>query len=107
MENFSPVSWVPSGIFSLLGLYFLNKAVRKKAMRSWGWGRTGAGAPISRVSYAVLAVTFLDIAAMLGWSPGSPPNPLIILFLVCFVTLLVAGFLDTRAYRRRSGDKKG
>jgi len=101
LESLSTVSWVPMGLFALLALYFLQKAVRPKARQSWGWGRTGEAAPISRTGYAVLGATFLDIAVMLAWSPGPPPTPLIVLFLVCFLTAMIVGFLDVRAYRRK------
>jgi Flp pilus assembly protein TadB len=101
LENLSPVSWVPSGIFALLALYFLQKAVRPRARQSWGWGRTGEAAPISRTGYGVLGVTFLDIAVMLAWAPGPPPVSLIVLFLACFLAAMVVGFLDTHRYRRK------
>ena len=96
----SPPSWTPTGLFALLALYFLDKAVRTGARRSWGWGRTLEAAPISRTGYAVISLTFLDIAAMLAWSPR-PPRVLIVVFLVCFLTLGVIGHRDTREYRRR------
>jgi hypothetical protein len=101
MENLSTVNWVPMGLFALLALHFLQKAVRPKARQSWGWGRTGEAAPISRTGYAVLGATFLDIAVMMAWSPGPPPTSLIVLFLVCFLAALIVGFLDVRAYRRK------
>jgi len=101
MGNLSTVNWVPLGLFALLALYFLQKAVRPKARQSWGWGRTGEAAPISRTGYAVLGAIFLDISVMLAWSPGSPPTFLIVLFLVFFLAALIVGFLDTRAYRRK------
>jgi len=99
LENLSPVSWVPSGIFALLALYFLDKAVRPKARRTWGWGRTMKAAPVSRPGYAVLAITFLNVAALLARSP-KPPLALVVLFFFCFLALGIAGFLDTRAFRR-------
>jgi hypothetical protein len=101
MENLSPESWSPTILFALLALYFLQKALRPKARQSWGWGRTGEAAPISRTGYAVLGATFLDIAAMLAWTPGPPPTFLIVLFLVCFLAVIIVGFLDTRSYRRK------
>lgn len=104
MENGPPMSWTPTVLFTFLGLYFMDKALRKKARRSWGWGRTGEGAPISRTGYFVLAATFLDIGAMLAWSPGSPPITLIVLFGFCFLAILVSGFVDTRTDRRRTKD---
>ncbi len=48
-----------------LGCFFLQKAVRRGAARSWGWERSGDVAPLSRPSYAVWGITFLVIGAVL------------------------------------------
>jgi hypothetical protein len=60
-------------------------------------------APISRWGYAAIAITFLDIAALLAWSPR-PPKILVIVFFGCLIIMGAAGFLDTRAYRCSRGD---
>lgn len=99
MENPSTVSWVPIGLFTLLGLYFLQKAVRPKARQSWGWGRSGGKVPLSRASYGVCGLAFLNIAALIARAPR-PPLWLAAPFMVLFLAILVMGFLDTRACRR-------
>jgi Flp pilus assembly protein TadB len=99
MENPLTVSWVPAGLFALLGLYFLQKALRPKARQSWGWGRTGGKVPLSRASYGVCGLAFLNIAALIARAPR-PPLWLAALFMVLLLAILVMGFLDTRAYRR-------
>ena len=99
MENPLTVSWVPTGLFVLLGLYFLQKAVRPKARQSWGWGRAGGKVPLSRASYGVWGLAFLNIAALIARAPN-PPLWLAAPFMVLFLAILVMGFLDTRAYRR-------
>lgn len=106
MENPLTVSWVPVGLFALLGLYFLQKALRPKARQSWGWGRGGGKVPLSRASCGVCGLAFLNIAALIARAPR-PPLWLAALFMVLFLAILVMGFLDTRAYRRtwKNGEK--
>jgi hypothetical protein len=99
LENLSPLSWVPPGFFTVLALYFLQKAIRPKAQRTWGYGRVGGEVPVSRTGCAVWAVTFLDIAAILAYSP--PPPPVFVILLVfCFLAIIAVGIRDTRVFRR-------
>jgi len=96
----SPPGWVPTGLFIFMALYFLDKAVRPRARKNWGWGRKIDAAPISKAGYSLISLTFLDIAAIMAWAPD-PPMILVLIFMVCFAALGVIGFRDTRAHRRR------
>jgi hypothetical protein len=100
MENLSQESWSPTLLFALLALYFLQKALRPKARRNWGWGRGGGSVPVSRSAYVLFAVTFLVIAGLLAWAPGPPPACLVALLMFCFLAIIGVGFRDTWSYRR-------
>ena len=99
MGDPSTVSWVPQTLFVVLALWFLQKAIRSRASRTWGWGRVGGKVPLSRTSYFVCGVAFLVIAAVISSSPH-PPSGLAILLVVSFIAIVVMGLMDTRAYRR-------
>ena len=100
IESLLPVPWAGVLLFGGLGCFFLQKAVRRRASRRWGWGRTGAAAPLSRASYAVWGVTFLVIAAIV--SGGAEVSGLLLgLLAACFVALAAAGVRDARAEKRR------
>ena len=89
-------------LFGALAVFFLQKALRTGAKRSWGWGRTGEAAPLSRPSYAAWGLTFLVIGVGVGWQPGAAAWAW--LFGACFIALLVAGVVDMRAERCRARD---
>lgn len=92
------MSWLPIAAFVVLGLVFLDKALRRGAKRTWAWGRTGGGPKLSRRSYAVWALTFFTIAAIL--SRAHEPGGLAVLVIgVCLVAVIVAGFADAREQR--------
>jgi len=91
--------------FVLLGAFFLQKAVRRSAKRSWAWGRVGGGPPLSRKSYAIWGMTFLSIAWVLGQAP-EPSTPAVGALGFCFVAMLVAGFMDSAADRVRSSKRE-
>ena len=95
----SDASWVPVGLLVLVGVFFLQKAIRPKAKQSWSWGRSGGSVPLSRGSYACCAATFFSIAMVVDRAP-EPPLSTIIAFMFCFLALLGAGFFDTRRYNR-------
>jgi phosphatidylglycerophosphate synthase len=101
MEVPSPASWIPVGLFVLLACYFLQKAIRSRARRSWGWGRVGGPVPVSRCGYAVWGIAFLAIAGILAHE-RQPPVALIVLLGLCFVAIVAVGIRDTRAHRRPS-----
>jgi len=103
MENLSPPSWVPTCLFALLAVYFLQKAVRRNAPQTWGWGRGGGEVPLSRASYAVIGVSFLDIGAMLAYD-GQPPIALMIVLLLGFIAMLVMGTRDAIVWRRQHSE---
>ena len=91
-------------LFSIAGLFFLQKAARRNAVRKWGWGRTGEAAPLSRPSYALVGAMSIIIGVGISLSPH--PNSLwVTLFFVFFVALGVSGFLDTRTERRRHSSR--
>jgi hypothetical protein len=78
----------------------LQKALRRGASRSWGWGRSGEAAPLSRPSYAVWGATFLVIGAVLSGAPRVEMLWLTLL-VACFIALCIAGAIDVRAERKR------
>jgi hypothetical protein len=100
IEDAIPNNWAGILLFASLGCFFLQKALRRNAARSWGWGRTGEAAPLSRPSYALWGVTFLVIAAALV-SASKVGALSVALFAACFLALGVAGVSDVRAEQRR------
>jgi uncharacterized membrane protein YbaN (DUF454 family) len=109
------MQWLPVGAFVLLGVIFCDKALRRGARRTWAWGRAGGGAPLSRKSYAVWALTFFAIAFAIARAP-EPGVAAAVVLALCLVSIIVAGFADTRALRRQEtesqqgstdGDSKG
>ena len=99
IEPLTPENWVAL-LFTALGFFFLQKAARRSAVRSWGWGRTGDGAPLSRSSYALWGATFIVIGVGILRDPR-PSSFSVTLFFACFIALGISGFMDTRAERRR------
>jgi hypothetical protein len=97
-----PDHWGGVLLFGTLGCFFLQKALRRNASRSWGWGRTGEAAPLSRASYAVWGATFVVIGAVVSSAPDVSALSLALLA-VCFVALGAAGVRDTRVEKRRHG----
>lgn len=104
IEGDNPSNWSGILLFAALGCFFLQKALRRDAARSWGWGRSGEAAPLSRVSYALWGATFLVIGAVLVPAPEAEAFSLALLA-ACFLALVVAGALDVRAERRRHGSR--
>lgn len=109
------MQWLPVGAFVLLGVVFCDKALRRGARRTWAWGRTGGGVQLSRKSYAVWALTFFAIAFAIARAP-KPGVAAAVTLALCFVSVIVAGFADTRAGRKKDtesgqgptdGDSKG
>ena len=101
------MTWLPIVAFILLGAVFLDKSLRRSARRTWAWGRMGEGAPLSRTSYAILALMFFAIAFTLSRAP-EPGLVAAIAVGVCFVSMIVAGFADTKADRdNRAGSQHG
>jgi len=100
MGTLLPVAVVPMCLFASLGIYFLLKAVRRNSRRTWGWGRGGGEVPLSRLSYGIWGVIFLDIAVMLAHD-GPPPGATIVILLAGFVAMIAAGTRDTIVYRRK------
>jgi len=96
----SPPSWTPTGLFAVLALYFADKAIRPGARKNWAWGWKLDAAPISKTGYALIALTFLDIAAIMVWLP-KPPMVFVLILFVCFLALGVIGFRDFNAHRRQ------
>ena len=92
--------------FWFIGVIFLDKSLRRGARRTWAWGRVGEGAPLSRVSYAVWALTFFSIAFTLSRAP-EPGLGAALAIALCFGAVIVMGILDTRADRRsnRGGNR--
>ena len=90
--------FVPIVAFVLIGLFFLDKSLRRGARRTWAWGRTGGRVPLSRTSYAVWAVTFFSIAFTLARAP-KPGLGAAVAIAACCVAVIVMGFVDTRADR--------
>jgi len=94
-----PENWV-AFLFASLGLFFIQKAIRNNAVRSWGWGRTGDAAPLSRVSYTLWGAMFILIGIII--SRGPQLNILwVTVFFAFFIALGVSGFIDTRKARKR------
>ena len=89
----------PIVAFGILAVVFLDKAMRRGATRTWAWGRMGEAAPLSRISYAVWAMTFIAIAFTLARAP-KPGLGAAIAIGVSFVAVIVMGFADTRTYRK-------
>lgn len=98
MEPSDP-SWVPGFLFALLGCFFLQKAMRRGAKQSWGWGRVGGPVPVSRWGYASWAACFFAVAFIVTHAP-EPPMASVAIFLACFLATLVIGFLDAHRYRK-------
>ena len=99
--------WLPVVAFVLLGVVFLDKALRRGARRTWAWGRTGGGAPLSRISYAVWALTFIAIAFAVARAP-KPGLVAAIAIGLCFVSIIVMGIADTRVDRdKRARSERG
>lgn len=100
IEAANPANWAGTLIFAVLGWFFLQKAFRRNAARTWGWGRTGEAAPLSRPSYAVWGTTFLVIAAILARAPRAGAMSLALLA-ACLLALGVSGAHDVHAERGR------
>lgn len=96
---------LPIVAFVLIGLVFLDKSLRRRAKRTWAWGRMGEGPPLSRTSYAVWAVTFFSIAFTLSRAP-EPGIVAAAAIATCCVAVIVMGFLDTRADREKGAASK-
>jgi hypothetical protein len=94
------MDWVPIAGFGALGGFFVQKALRRGAKRTWAWGRGGSGPPLSRAAYGIWGITFICIAVVLAFAPR-PPLGALLAFGLCFFALAVVGIADTRAYRRR------
>ena len=90
---------LPIVAFVILAVVFLDKALRRKARRNWAWGRMGEAAPLSRISYAVWAMTFFAIAFTLARAPRPGLGAAIVIGVSC-VAVIVSGFADSRTYRR-------
>jgi hypothetical protein len=90
--------WLPVVAFVLLGAVFLDKALRRRARRTWAWGRTGGGAPLSRKSYAVWAMSFFAIACAVARAP-KPGIAAATAVGLGFVSIIVVGCADTKAAR--------
>lgn len=97
-------TWIPVLPFALLGVFFLQKALRAGARQSWSWGRGGGAVPVSRWGYACWAATFFAIAAIGAHAPR-PPMTIVAALIVCFLATLGAGFVDTRRYRKAREDR--
>ena len=91
---------VPIALFVVLGVLFLDKAMRSRAKRTWAWGRMGEGAPLSRLSYAILAITFFVVAFIVARAP-EPGVGAAIAIGVCFVSVIVMGCFDTRSQSKK------
>jgi len=92
--------WIPIAAFFAFGVFFLQKAVRPGAKRTWAWGRAGDGPPLSRSGYAVWGATFVYIALVIAYAPH-PPIAAVLGFGVCFLALAGVGIMDTLADRRK------
>jgi hypothetical protein len=103
IDGITTSNWGGLALFAGLGCFFLQKAVRRKAARTWGWGRSGEAAPLSRASYAIWGIMFLLIGGILLRGPEVEPFA-VWLFALCFVALGFAGFRDVRAEDRRRRD---
>ena len=103
-----PLQFIPIAFFILLGVFFLQKAIRPNASRSMGWGRGGGRVPVSRVGYAVWGCTFFVIAGVLIKRNDIPPM-LVIALGICVLAIVGVGFRDAYLHRRRkvSTSKKG
>jgi hypothetical protein len=101
----SASTWVPVFLFVLLGCFFLQKAIRRGAKHSWSWGRGGGIVPVSRWGYASWAACFFAIAFIVGRAP-KPPIASVAVLMLCFLTTLVIGFVDTHHHHkaRRSSE---
>jgi len=99
IDDFSPTNWVPVALFVLLAVFFLQKAVRTRARRTWSWGRVGGQVPLSRAGYAIWGFTFAVVALLLALAP-KPPLALGALLVLCVPAIMAVGCSDTRAYRR-------
>jgi len=99
IEDATPNNWAGILLFGAMGCFFLQKALRRNAVRNWGWGRTGEAAPLSRPSYALWGFTFLVIAELVSARAIGALS--VALFATCFIGLGVAGVLDTRAEQKR------
>jgi len=99
MWDHEEVQWIPILAFILLGLIFCDKALRPGARRTWAWGRTGDGAQLSRLSYAMWGLTFFAIAFAAVGAP-KPGLAAVAVIAFLFVSVIACGFADTRAARR-------
>lgn len=107
MEYHAPVSWVPAGLFALLAVFFLQKAFRSKARRTWGWGRTGGQVPISRAGYAVWGITCSIVALILVYGESRQlPLALALLLPACILAIVGAGARDTWRHRRNRSKRQ-
>ena len=88
------MQWIPIAAFVVLGAMFFDKALRRRARRTWAWGRSGGKVALSRRSYAVLGLMFFTIA----WVVARAPEPGWIAAAaigLCFLLAIVSGFADT------------
>jgi len=99
------VSWLPVLGFVALGTFFLQKAVRRTAKRTWSWGRGGSGPPLSRRSYAVCGVGFMAIAWVLREAPH-PSVSAVAALMLSFVLMLGSGFADSAAARAPRSERE-
>lgn len=92
-------TWVPISLFTLLGCFFLQKAIRRGAKQSWSWGRGGGPVAVSRWGYAAWAASFFAIAFIIAHAPR-PPLVSVALLMACFLATLGVGCLDTHRYNK-------
>ena len=59
---------------------------------------------MSRWGYASWAVTFFSVAAIVARAP-EPPMAFVVVFFVCFLAVLCAGFVDTHRYDESRRDE--
>ena len=100
MDNVPNASWTPQLIFIGLSIFFLFKGLVPSASRTWSWGKVGGKVPLSRTSYCVCGLAFLNIAALISSGP-KPPLLLAGLFMGFFLAVIAMGLLDTWVYRRK------
>jgi len=91
-------NWVAVVAFALLGVFFLQKAIRRHAKRRWTWGH-GGPVPVSRPGYAAWGLIFIVIGAAIAHGP-KPAIAYVVLFVVCFISILCVGLIDTYRYNK-------
>ena len=98
IEQISPVSWIPSELFALFSRLFPAQGYPISNRADFG-EVAGGEASDSRIGYAVWAVTFMMIAAILAYHQ-QPPSILVILLMVCILAIVGVGVRDTLICRR-------